>query len=707
MKTNNLHNASGETVVCEAFEASPPCETVLAAKDALQWDFPGSAVVIPFSTFSQASFQEELAQFLQQASTETIKQFGARAFKAGSQVYECRDTPEPTLISSLLMTIFEANGTSIAPVILRKRVRDDVVWSSGAKRPWRRCPLWLVLRVAIERFLRKSQGKDTGRVYYKFFICMMLSRLIGETLGRLDIAMISLLNKKLGRRLAKLEMDKDNANPVDQHIYEDMFQLLTPIFEKVLKGSNDHINEIWNRHKAQSTKRIASLPYNADRGSTTLSLTNSLGYLKRSLASHRKSTSIDDHSQHENALNGVKKAAKSRISIFSNRHLAMIVTEQNILNDPIENLEVVDNHITSLLERFKTIHEFDVQQKSVTILLIMELWMVFDCSTVDQYPLLADFTPAFIPESLDILLLLHMEELERLKKIQTYLKKRHDNASNSGRPLTIFEDPQKGCFAERYFDQSEHLQHLRRMIEQDAVTAKAKKEDEWQRINSRYQELERSVLGVTHSFINDDPTTRRCKRTCHRCLVKAEVDNLQIWVHEHPLPSNEAEAKAAVFELASPILFRAYRNASWNIMRLLFHTEGESVRPKTTLSDFRPLKWYIKNDLPTFSLASKTKSWGNTHYRGPQFPVALDDLFVACGLSLKYFDSSSTTWGSHRPHRPSLVHHFPLHIPKGSPFHSLLYDLDFAVDKNGPSSNSVLASQSKCPTGVVSTSEVY
>ena len=43
----------------EAFEGSPLSENVLAAEKALQWDFPGCAVAIPYSVFEDASFQNE------------------------------------------------------------------------------------------------------------------------------------------------------------------------------------------------------------------------------------------------------------------------------------------------------------------------------------------------------------------------------------------------------------------------------------------------------------------------------------------------------------------------------------------------------------------------------------------------------------------------------------------------------------------------
>lgn len=132
---------TGETVVFEAFEASPLSEKVLSSENALQWEFPGSAIAVPYPEFFKETFQEALSNFLEHASFESIKQFAAITTKAQSKVYECRDTCNPDLISQLLMTMLEVNGHRVHPPKLRKRIRDDACYSEGARYPWRRSPM--------------------------------------------------------------------------------------------------------------------------------------------------------------------------------------------------------------------------------------------------------------------------------------------------------------------------------------------------------------------------------------------------------------------------------------------------------------------------------------------------------------------------------------------------------------------------------------
>lgn len=141
-----IHRSDSEEVIFEAFEASASSSNILASSGPLLWDFPTSAVVIPAETFGDSRFQSQLAIFLEQASVESIKQFAAVALKAGADAYESRDTVDSSLVTQMLMALLEANGRRIFPTKLRKHVRDDVCWNDSEK-PWKRSPLWLVIRV--------------------------------------------------------------------------------------------------------------------------------------------------------------------------------------------------------------------------------------------------------------------------------------------------------------------------------------------------------------------------------------------------------------------------------------------------------------------------------------------------------------------------------------------------------------------------------
>jgi hypothetical protein len=177
-----MHREDGtKVVVFEAFETSATCEQVLAAENALLWDFPGQSVAIPYRTFETEDFQQTLTDFLEQSSFEPIKQFAAVTTKASASLTEVRDTPKPTLIAGALMAILESNGADHDTPLVRKRVHDTVSFHNAHK-PWRRSPFYLVLRVAIQRHLYRTLGTEKGRLYFKTIMCIFLSTLLQDGL---------------------------------------------------------------------------------------------------------------------------------------------------------------------------------------------------------------------------------------------------------------------------------------------------------------------------------------------------------------------------------------------------------------------------------------------------------------------------------------------------------------------------------------------
>jgi hypothetical protein len=72
-----------------------------------------------------------------------------------------------------------------------------------------------------------------------------------------------------------------------------------------------------------------------------------------------------------------------------------------------------------------------------------------------------------------------LKDMRRLNKIREYLQGRH--AACKGSRMTIFNDPGKGCFGERYYNESDDstLQTLHQRIETAAEQARTAKVQEW------------------------------------------------------------------------------------------------------------------------------------------------------------------------------------------------------------------------------------
>ena len=660
------------------------------------------------SEFNNESFQNSLAAFLEQASTQSVKQFAAQVNKAGSSVYESRDTVDPCLITQMLMTLLEANGHRILPTLLRKRVRDDVCWSEGGEKPWRRSALWLILRVGIQRHLNTLFQGEESRVYYKFFAAIILTHFLEESRGQLGPEVLHSINAKLCRRLAKLEVDKMRASSTVHKIYENMFKTLGPIFQRTTQGTITFINEAWTNFKMTTRKFIPPLPRHAGQHDLQLSLPNSAGYLRQVLteplvsSNARGSTLAPDYS--------VLLATKRSFNAFFNRYSALAELETQYeanqmtgsasgCNDESLCMELAKK-ITKYLTVVGTAYDSNPEQKSLMILTIMELWASMDQCATNIFSLLLDYSPSFIPDMLDVLLLPSFEDMRRLSKIQAYLHHRY-TTSKSPR-MTIFSDPIKGCFGEVF--SSESLDNLCRRIESDAETKREWKEKEWQRLTKEHEDLTKAISESTCLYSSDDfdPHVRiHDDKRCTKCYLQRKARRMKIQAHEHPLPADPVQAKVVLFELGCPPAFAAYRDVTWRILgTLALPEQAHSHEPRVMLSNYPELRAYARSTDCHFSLGSKTKSFLQTHYGHPTFPVSLEEVCLPNGLKLAYFDTLTKSWPGRQNDRPTYTHHCRVHLATSSPFSSLQQSPEFEPDQYGKTSYEVIASQTKCPSGL-------
>ena len=702
-----------ENVLFEAFEASPLSEKVLASENALQWDFPGCAATLPYTEFIDYSLQENLANFLEQASTESVKQFAAHSSKAGSRVFESRNTSSPTLITHILMMLLEANGCRAFPPLLRKRVRDDVCWADGAEKPWRRCAFWLVLRVGVQRHLSILFGGELGRASYKFLTCLMLAHLVDETLDHLDPELLVFLRKKLCRRLVKLEVDKNRASANARIFYERMFTVLEPAFRKSIRNSIQTVDKIWADFKKKIQRPIPPLPSFAEPQDLYLILPNSGPYLQQVLREYSYAHNAPRYyaSSHLPLDYSSSTATSDHFRTFSNRYFSLAEKEVNLEDDNAvrtleRSFEDPCMRLAKSIEGYLNIavdaYHSNPEQKSIMLLTVMELWAIMDECATKIFGLLNDYDPGFPSSILDILQLPRLQDMYRLQKIQAYLEARHKKSKRF--QMSIFQKPAKGCFADRYYEESPELQRLRKEIEDKAEAARQRKVQEWQNLSVEHEKLikaiaESSCLYTTDPFqplipVHDD-------HRCRKCFLQRKARRMRIQIHEHPLPADDFQARAVLFELGCPEVFMAYRDATWSILRISRNLQGTgNSEPRVLLRDYSELKAYTKPTAYSLSLASTTKSWLSTHYSTVQFPADLNDICLVNGLKFSYFDTLTKTWPARQAEVPTFVHHCLTVTPKDSPYSSLWSSLDFSADAQKPTSYEVIASQSKCPPGL-------
>ncbi|KAF2267772.1 hypothetical protein CC78DRAFT_591207 [Lojkania enalia] len=708
-----LYRESGEdSAIFEAFETSAACEDTLAAKNALQWDFPGCAVSIPYQVFTEDSFQENFAAFLDQSSREIVLQYAPVTYKAAAPLPEIRDTTDPALITGMLMSILEANGTIFAVPLLRKRVRDTVSFKEAHK-PWRRSPFYLVLRVAIQRHLYRVLGSEIGRLYYKVVLCVFISRLLNDCLGLIIHEASHVLRMKLGFRLSKLETDYQSGSLQLQNTQNRLLQELGAVFEGSLSSAQNYLERQWEIHKAKTRRPIHMLPGRALDSDKFLRLPRSGRILDEILntqlvdprSRQQSPAKLLEHYENSNARAKPFTTVARRFTTLS-EYEENIVEPTDLDNLPDSDHRYIDNEtecfelasvIQSYISTVGGTYDDYPDLKSRMLLKLMELWVAMDQRATATYRLLLDYHPGFDASMLDTFQLLSIDDVKRVREVQTYLSKRCNGWRREG-SKTIFDSPRDDSFAARYYDNSDGnhpLKELHRQIENDVQCARDTKEEECRILNARHEELKREIaeLSCTYvGYVNVYGKYIEEHESCRKCWLQKQASHMKIGIFEYPLPRSRAAAKAAIFELICPKVFAAYRDATWLILACFAYPKVEPVAEVLLVHNYSGLHRYAKNMDSQVTLGSFTKPHLNSHYKVSTFPVTFQDICRACGLKLGYFDNRGKTWifqhGS-----PSFTINFPIKLPHDSPYRPLGLSYD-----NWPSSNKILASQTECPS---------
>ncbi|KAK0886669.1 hypothetical protein LTR57_025689, partial [Friedmanniomyces endolithicus] len=173
-----------------------------------------------------------------------------QARKAGTSMDEDRDTTHPGMISEFFMGFLSAAGHPAQVNTISKNTREEVLWRD-ARSPWRRSPVWMLLRVALQLNLPRD--------LYKEFIVFMMSMVIDDSRNQhLSSDLRYAMMAKVARRVFKLP-SPGNANVV-RHV------------QNALQNTTAALEEQWLRLQTQAPldlSGLAGLDFERD-GSTAL-----------------------------------------------------------------------------------------------------------------------------------------------------------------------------------------------------------------------------------------------------------------------------------------------------------------------------------------------------------------------------------------------------------------------------------------------------
>ena len=461
-------------------ENSTLCETFEVPRGpGLQWktrepqisSYPALTVEIPNEAFNDGEFQLQLANVFSHPNVVNsdlpspphghINELFNRFFLS---VDLAHDGPHAATQRALLASALHGVDRTADVLCITKRIHDyRILESRENPHPWRRSPLWLLIRVAIQISANRSLERGSYKRFILFFMCTLATDKNNTTLSS---DLLHCMSSKILRRLSKLGF----STP---HWLSEMLLKAGSQLNKMLDAGRERLN-------LEARPFINPSPDQLIRD-TQLSLVNCRKYIQSALTNlGHEATDTPFHPNYRRR-GTIEDFLASNGTFFDEAYEAdpdgtIYDVEQSVeqgIDDWLVRATNTDEacvQLEVLMDKWVMKSELDSkspEDASNRFLTSIELFVALDKLVVKEIPMLADYSPEIPIILLERLLLRKATSLHRLSRAYQCLSLRHSR-SRPGWSL-LSDEFTEGSFPVRYYDQSQHLQQLKARIEQDTV----------------------------------------------------------------------------------------------------------------------------------------------------------------------------------------------------------------------------------------------
>ncbi|KAK8044597.1 hypothetical protein PG993_004621 [Apiospora rasikravindrae] len=700
-----------QTVHFEQFELLARNKDVMACQGRLLRSFPSNCIAMQYSLYKSDGFTSALAQCLSKLdrSTHSSSRPKSQEQRDGD---EERDTVDPRL-SAMLNGLLRGLGNEADVVQIEKH---------SPRLPWHRSATWLLVRVSLQLlWSRNSEAPNTcplfkGFIAYFVASCVNLAKESGVT-DELLYCMLAKLDRRCQKlsQLPYFENNKpgwldycsDAQSAAIQYLeqrwtdrqlsderllpLEELESLSFPTDSALrLTSLREYLSEMQKAQAASSGPRESHGNYAFSRTSgiepPTISTDKSLAFLTLANFETWVATSLSNWLE----ANVVEKSTCGRLS-----HM-------------IEEYQKLASHT----------YKYNPFNLSVMWLSILELWVACDEAATHQISLLLDYGSEIPPNLLQVLVLPSLHLMKRLHVVESHLRKRQ--AAKPGRPsiFSAFGDP--NSFAVQFYSDSPHHQLIHKEIVAASELKASEKTEELVRKKTEYQQLQHEYDNISHqkqqvthdvamedapaedALAEDAPLEETCIDACPKCGLEKRMTEMRISVYESPLPSDECEAKAVVFELQVPEPFAAWRCSTLRLLADgLKPEDSASCNPVYNLwstSHYSELLRYQQNATDRLQILSASKPFTEAQGHDKLVSEATKEFVCAPhGCRYAYYDRDDANMRCAGRLCSRLVG-MKLVIPPCCSFASLsTFPLPHWIRGYTHTSNEVIAQQSDCP----------
>ena len=617
-----------------AWQVSLPTETITSSLEPHFAHFPSP--MYRLASHAQLTSQTH-CELLVEFMNNTIEYF--KSYKSSHTFDEIRDVPVSHYVCQWWITHFQGiqiEKPVLSSVQFKKKHRDQIRWKD-ANLPFRRSGLWMTIKVVFHTILTKRLGK-IGTIVYKLMITAFLTDVIYKrqtsVLPRLSTDLLIHCLRKIVRRLDKIE-NLISSNDLNEWISNVQDQIKSKIN---LIIPEDDWQEFLKKTETERP-RISINSNQADVYRHPCSQLKAYFSKQHSIKSSNQSShnsdffsSIPKFDRRENDLPSIAfltneakysiDIALTRMEIWVEFHLDQWLNHS--LN-PFTRFEQLLNFFEDY-QRTALDHYYGNQQGTdpigysrfiLTCLTIIRL-MHQTLSTDKRFERLK-LHNIEIPHLLDLfefLILPTRDEMVRARNLYDFCH----NFSCKSHPDILSDIESTNAFGIYFADRSPSLNKTLQKIQTQVEQDQSKKIDEVTKAKKQYDLLIKRAYSL-QCLCN----LEFHYRTCDRCTIIQQANNIKVHIYESPIPSERNSALAVIFELQMPIELRCYRDILWMFVNRLDTKpsnskmlEWLSVAPHNTkLSQFynSSRNWKVK-------LVSSNKSISQTHYSAPRHVTA-------------------------------------------------------------------------------------
>ena len=682
------------------FELSPANAAVMTTRGRLVRSFPAFAVQVDSTILANERFQSSIANTIATMSYQRAPDTTPKVRKAGQSHEEERDTTSPKVVTELLASVLLSFGREAPVQSIRKNTREEVSYEMS-KLPWRRSPIWLLVRVTLQLSFQQA-GPSSNKTYKTFMLYLLSSVLKAAQAQSLDSDILHTMSAKIARRLTKLG-DSESGEWIEP-IRESMYQTSKTLdnrWDLICKAAEVPIN----------LSRLSTLSWDRDMHLDLPVLDKFLSSIKR-----RGKSSTSGNFVPKSRVQCLPRSALPQIHPFDDDYIPFLLAEierwvamnmDRWIQANINSPQTCGNLAIFLLQYHKLAeaqYRESPEGTSRMLLTLLEIWIALDKSATSIIPLMQQYRPQIPMNLFKGLLLGQVRDMERLFRAEQYVLGRDEAAEKLGTPSILSSFGTDGCFSVRYFDQSTPNQELLIEIEERADLDRQEKLKELHSLKETYRNLMKLYSNSScQYYVSYDrwcTPTKYHSSSCQRHGYQDDANELIITVHEWPLPSDRLQAKSTVFELDPPSAFREWRDTTVYLIDnvLMYQMPEAKPRCRHPLVDYDGLSRWQKAPKQRVYPLSEQKPHINTHRNEKAIVNLFEyDVCVNNGLQLRYFDGTRGSFLSEFSPSDVNFERCTLKLPSRSavltPFILRTHD-----HPSGKTPNEVLTGQHLCPS---------